>query len=229
MTPAPMLRRYAAWSLDAALLALLVVILLHRWLCSGLAATDQALVALAAGMATAMTDAVAAGLPPLAMLSTLLGAPALHAATGELALALSALLLPAWAVFALLSLPYFAGFEGSRWQATPGKRLLGLRVVDDDASPPGLVRAALRQAGGMLSWLSLNFGHALAALPPRYQALHDRIAGTRVVRVDEAPMPFAARLWLAVQLPACFLLLALLLRHVDHVVNAALDATLGLM
>ncbi|MCD9029114.1 RDD family protein [Luteimonas sp. BDR2-5] len=223
-----MLRRYAAWSLDAALLALLVVALLHRPLCAGLASVDRAFEALAGTMAASMAAAADSGLPPLALATSWLGDPALHAATGELALALSALLLPAWALFALLSLPYFAGFEGGRWQATPGKRLLGLRVIDDDAAAPGLVRAALRQAAGMLSWLSLNFGHALAALPPRHQALHDRIAGTRVVRVDTAPMPYAARLWLALQPPALFLLLALLMRHVDRVVNTALDATLGL-
>jgi hypothetical protein len=39
----------------------------------------------------------------------------------------------------------------------------------------------LRHAAGSLSWLTLNLGHLLAALPPHKRALHDWIAGARVV------------------------------------------------
>ncbi|WP_052772937.1 RDD family protein [Luteimonas sp. FCS-9] len=226
--PTSLPRRYAAWSLDAAILALLVVALLHRRLCAGLAACGEALDAMSLSMAATMAEAAERGAAPAALAQAWLADPGLHAAVGQLAVALVAVLVPPTLAFALLSLAWFAAFEGSRWQATPGKRLLGLRVVDDDGLPPGYVRAALRQAAGLLSWASLNVGHVLAAHAPRHQALHDRIAGTRVVRVDTRPIPMPARLWLALQLPACFLLLAWLMRIVDRSVAAALDATLGL-
>lgn len=226
MTPAPMLRRYAAWSLDATLLAALVMALLQRRFATALQATSDALDQLAHALASTMADAVETMAPPAALVQTWLGDPALHAGVAALTAALTALLVPPMLLFALLSLPYFALFESSRWQATPGKRLLGLRVIDDDALAPGLVRAALRQAAGLLSWVSLNIGHAMAAQPPRHQALHDRIAGTRVVRIDDAPLPMFARLWLVLQPPACCLLLAWLLRVVDTITSAALDATL---
>lgn len=225
--PTPLLRRYTAWSLDAAAIGMLVVALMHRRLCEALATCARAIDALAQAMAALMQQTLDLAASPAALLQAWMADPALQVAITALALAITALTLPAMAAFALLALVWFTAFEGSRWQATPGKRLLGLQVVDDDGLPPGLVRAALRNAAGLLSWLSLNIGHLLAARAPRHQALHDRIAGTRVVRRDTAPMPLAARLWLTLQAPAFFLLLALLMRRIDQSIAAALDATLG--
>lgn len=224
-TPAPLVHRYAAWSLDAAAIALLIGAALHRPLATGLDACSRALDGLTRAMAGSMQAAVDAGASPMALLQAWLADPTLHAAVVALTAALTRLLVLPMLAFALLSLAWFAGFEGGRWQATPGKRLLGLQVIDDDGLPPGVLRAGLRQAAGLLSWLSLNLGHALAAVPPRHQALHDRIAGVRVVRTDARPVRPAVRLWLALQLPACFLLLALLMRAVDRSLTLALDAS----
>jgi len=225
--PTPLLRRYTAWSLDAALIGVLVVALMHQRLCEALGTCARAIDALAQAMAALMQQTLDLAASPAALLQAWMADPALQVAITALVLAITSLTLPAMAVFALLALVWFTAFEGSRWQATPGKRLLGLQVVDDDGLPPGIVRAGLRNAAGLLSWLSLNIGHLLAARAPRHQALHDRIAGTRVVRRDSAPMPVAARLWLTLQPPAFFLLLALLMRRIDQSVAAALDATLG--
>ena len=41
---------------------------------------------------------------------------------------------------------YFIGFEASRWQATPGKRLLGLRVETVEGARLSVGRALLRLA-----------------------------------------------------------------------------------
>jgi len=71
---------------------------------------------------------------------------------------------------------YHWGVKG----ATPGKRLLGLKVVAEDGSEPiGLSRAAVRVLGYLLSGLTLGIGFLMIAFGG---SLHDRLAGTRVVR-----------------------------------------------
>jgi uncharacterized RDD family membrane protein YckC len=72
---------------------------------------------------------------------------------------------------------YHWGVKG----ATPGKRLLGLVVVAEDGSAPiGLSRAAIRVLGYLLSGLTLGIGFLMIAFGG--SGLHDRLAGTRVVR-----------------------------------------------
>ncbi len=225
--PTPLLRRYTAWSLDAAAIGVLVVALMHRRLCEALETCMRAIDALAQAMAALMQQTLDLAASPAALWQAWMADPALQVAITALALAITSLTLPTMALFALLALVWFTAFEGSRWQATPGKRLLGLQVVDDDGLPPGYVRAGLRTAAGLLSWVSLNIGHLMAARAPRYQALHDRIAGTHVVRLTDAPMPMPARLWLVLQPPVFCLLLALLMQQLNRSVAAALDATLG--
>lgn len=80
----------------------------------------------------------------------------------------------------LLGAAYFVGFWGLRG-ATPGKQLFGLRVTDDAGQGPiGLARAALRFLGCLLSAASLGIGFLMVAFVG--DGLHDRIAGTHVVR-----------------------------------------------
>jgi uncharacterized RDD family membrane protein YckC len=72
---------------------------------------------------------------------------------------------------------YFWSVRG----ATPGKELLDLRVeAEDGTSPIGLARAGLRVFGYVLSAASLGVGFLMIAFGG--SALHDRIAGTHVVR-----------------------------------------------
>lgn len=85
------------------------------------------------------------------------------------------------AIASLLAAAYFIVFEAGAWQATPGKRLLGLRVLAIDGQPLPWSRTALRYFAGSLSWLSLNLGHALALFRRDGRALHDLIAGAVVV------------------------------------------------
>ena len=88
----------------------------------------------------------------------------------------------ALAIAALAASVYFIAFEASRWQATPGKRWLGLRVVAIDGRAIDARKAAARFFAGGLSWLTLNLGHALALFRKDGRALHDLIAGTAVIR-----------------------------------------------
>jgi uncharacterized RDD family membrane protein YckC len=75
---------------------------------------------------------------------------------------------------------YFVYYWGVR-AATPGKRLVGIEIEGEDgASPIGISRAAVRLLGYALSGVLLGMGFFIVALGGT--ALHDRIAGTRVVR-----------------------------------------------
>ncbi|MBX3687791.1 RDD family protein [Dokdonella sp.] len=76
---------------------------------------------------------------------------------------------------------YFALFECSSWQATPGKRALGLKVVDDNGHRIGFGRASGRHFAKILSGMIFNIGYLMAGLTARKQALHDYVASTLVV------------------------------------------------
>jgi uncharacterized RDD family membrane protein YckC len=77
---------------------------------------------------------------------------------------------------------YFVLGHGTAGQ-TPGKRLLGARVVDGDGAPIGYARALGRCVATALAALPFGIGLALAGLRSDRRGLHDLLAGTRVVRV----------------------------------------------
>jgi uncharacterized RDD family membrane protein YckC len=80
----------------------------------------------------------------------------------------------------VLGAAYYALFWGLKG-ATPGKLVLGLAVAaEDGTSPIGMSRATLRVLGYVASGLLLGIGFLMIAFGGT--ALHDRIAGTRVVR-----------------------------------------------
>lgn len=68
-----------------------------------------------------------------------------------------------------------------RWGGTLGKLAGGMRVVTQDGAPVGYARAFGRSWAYMLSALLGDLGFMLAAVAPQKRALHDYIAGTRVV------------------------------------------------
>ena len=84
--------------------------------------------------------------------------------------------------FSLLCLAYYVFFWGARG-ATPGKSLLGLSVQTDEGETPiGFQSAVVRVVGYLVSTLMLGLGFVMIAFSDDKRALHDRIAGTRVMR-----------------------------------------------
>lgn len=79
---------------------------------------------------------------------------------------------------------YFALMESSGRQATLGKMALGIRVTDLNGQRIGLGRATGRYFGKYISSLTYAFGYVMAGFTQRRQALHDKIAGTLVLRKD---------------------------------------------
>ncbi len=225
--PAEFARRCVAWSLDAALLALATLALSGRRIEAGIAQASQALDTLSGAMARTMADLLSAGGTPIDLARAWLSDPAQRAAVAALSDAIGTLLWTPLLVFALLSLAWFVGFEASSRMATPGKRLLGLRVVDERGNGIGLLRAVQRHLAGALSWLTLNIGHLLAAIPPRRQSLHDRIAGTQVVQAaDAGPLPAWARAWLGLLALAAVAAPAWLFIAASAAMQRAFDAML---
>jgi len=79
---------------------------------------------------------------------------------------------------------YFAAFESSARGATPGKRIMKLRVTDCGGQQISFWRASLRYASKILSALPMMMGYALALFTSKHQALHDLIAETVVLKLN---------------------------------------------
>lgn len=77
---------------------------------------------------------------------------------------------------------YCALFEAGAWQATPGKRLLGVYVTDLNGQRISFGRASGRYFSKFISSLIFGIGYIIAGLTQNKQALHDIIASTLVYR-----------------------------------------------
>jgi uncharacterized RDD family membrane protein YckC len=76
---------------------------------------------------------------------------------------------------------YFAAMESCRAQGTVGKMCEGLQVCDLHGRRISFLRASGRHLAKLLSLVPLGAGFAMAAYTPGNRALHDMVAGTRVV------------------------------------------------
>jgi uncharacterized RDD family membrane protein YckC len=179
---APFLRRSLAWLLDAIVLSLLATALAWRWIAPAAAGFITSFRALSDAVAQKLVDGMLAGTQAPVLVHALVRDPALLLAVQRLQDASWALLVPWCAAYALLAFAWHVAGDLSPWRGSPGKRLFGLRVETSEGRAPAPLQAAVREAGSALSWLTLNLGHLLALLPPKRQSLHDRLAGTRVVR-----------------------------------------------
>ena len=82
-----------------------------------------------------------------------------------------------------ISWMYFAVFESSDWQGTPGKRAMGLAVTDEQGRKITVIRATQRYAAKLLSVLLLGIGVFMIAFTARKQGLHDKLFHTLVVKM----------------------------------------------
>jgi uncharacterized RDD family membrane protein YckC len=76
---------------------------------------------------------------------------------------------------------YYAGFESSRSQATPGKLLMHIVVTDLEGNKPTFARVTLRHFAKFISLLIIFIGFIMIGLTKKKQGLHDKIAGTFVL------------------------------------------------
>jgi len=87
-------------------------------------------------------------------------------------------------VFTVLCCVYTVGFHASKYQATPGKMLMAIKVVGYDGRRISYVRAFWRFWAESLSVLTLGIGFVMAAFTDRKQALHDILCSTYVINKE---------------------------------------------
>jgi uncharacterized RDD family membrane protein YckC len=91
-------------------------------------------------------------------------------------------------LLALLYLVAFVAVQGVTG-ASPGKALLGIRVVRSDGTPAGTLRSLIRLAAWVVDGIALLLPIALwsAWLTPGHRRVGDWVAGTYVVRSRARP------------------------------------------
>ena len=96
-----------------------------------------------------------------------------------------AAMLPAWVANTLIQMAigwlYFGLMESGPWQATVGKRALGLVVTDTSGRRISFARATGRYFASFISTMICYIGYIMGAFTERKQTLHDMIAETVVI------------------------------------------------
>lgn len=85
-------------------------------------------------------------------------------------------------LFSVAGWLYEALLLSSPWQATIGKKLLGLKVTDESGQRISFGRATGRHFAKLISIFICFIGFIMAAFTYHKRALHDMIAGTLVMR-----------------------------------------------
>ncbi|MBN2516262.1 MAG: RDD family protein [Deltaproteobacteria bacterium] len=83
-----------------------------------------------------------------------------------------------------LNMVYFTYFHGTTGQ-TPGKKIIGLKVIQKTGDEMTLGLAFLRWVGYIVSGLVFNLGFLWVAFDRKKQGWHDKIASTYVINLRE--------------------------------------------
>lgn len=88
-----------------------------------------------------------------------------------------------WVISVAYTVMFYVNYEG----ATPGKKLLAIKVIKTDGQPLNYGVAIIRSLASLVSAIPLFLGYIWVAFDSKKQAWHDKIAGTYVVRTDKNP------------------------------------------
>lgn len=86
-----------------------------------------------------------------------------------------------WIAIGIASFVYYTYFVSGPWQATPGKKLLGLKIVRSDGSRLDFKRATKRFFDYSWSFITLGIGFMMVGWTREKTGLHDLTADTRVI------------------------------------------------
>jgi uncharacterized RDD family membrane protein YckC/Flp pilus assembly protein TadD len=84
-------------------------------------------------------------------------------------------------VSSIISFAYYAFYYVSREGATPGKKILGIKLVRADGAPVTYGVVLGRFLMSIISGLCLSLGYIWAAFDQKHQTWHDKVANTYVV------------------------------------------------
>ena len=91
----------------------------------------------------------------------------------------------AWVISFVTTLGY-NWFFWTRWNGqTPGKRLMGIRIIKTDGSEITGVDALIRATGYYVNTMALSIGWLWALFDEQKRGWHDLFAGTIVVKADK--------------------------------------------
>lgn len=82
----------------------------------------------------------------------------------------------------ILGIVYFAWFNSSEMQATPGKRVMGCYIIDKNGNRITFLRALGRYFAMIISAIPLMIGYLMVAFTQKKTGLHDIIASTYVIK-----------------------------------------------
>ena len=75
---------------------------------------------------------------------------------------------------------YAAGFEASKFQGTPAKFILNLKVSDINSGRANFAQTTVRHFAKIISLIPVGFGFFMIFFNKRQQCLHDKIAAAKV-------------------------------------------------
>ena len=99
---------------------------------------------------------------------------------------LMAIAVPGAALAGVLAFVYTTLFAFLWAGRTPGRRLMGIRLVDVTGHSPGVARSLLRAALSLVSFALCLSGFWLALFDRHGQTLHDKLTRTFVVKLQDA-------------------------------------------
>lgn len=126
-----------------------------------------------------MIDGLLLGAIQLIWLAPAMAGAALSESTEAMASAMGIMQI----IGVIIGLIYFPLMHSSQYQATLGKKWLGIKVVDTNGQRISIARGFGRYFASFLSYITLYIGFLMVFFTKRRQALHDKLAGTYVVYI----------------------------------------------
>lgn len=118
---------------------------------------------------------------PVTIVMMVLGVTAAFSSADNWEFAVQGTNLLAQVLSTVICVAYYAGFQSSKFRATPGKLALGIEVVGTQGETTSLLRGVGRYFAQILSSIILCIGYIMAGFHPQKRSLHDIVAGTYVV------------------------------------------------